>query len=241
MRRGAAVWKLDSVSLASRKRLLSWRSISVRSVSSEGSLLRPLRTFFRGTPGLMPKQGWAMGSTLRRLATARARVWPLKTRGWQKMFMRRASELLAESSSRHCQSLRARERRDAVWGLVRRRSQAGLAQMVAADKEGKLPWRPCSSRPKKGTGSEPGAMSWRRFWVRARCSARALKSRRRREADQDGGLGLGIVAGSLCGYCSIDEFLGDCSRQRRKQVLRFAKDDNQKTVRLTLIEEVGYG
>ena len=31
----------------------------------------------------------------------------------------------------------------------------------------------------------PGEMSWRRFWVRARWWARALRSRRRREADQD--------------------------------------------------------
>ena len=51
--------------------------------------------------------------------------------GWQKMFIRRASELLAESSSIHGQSLRARERREAVWGLVRRRGQSGLAQMAA--------------------------------------------------------------------------------------------------------------
>ena len=58
MRLGLAVWKLVSVSLASTKRLLSWRSISVRS-------LRPLR---RGTPGRMPKMGWAVGSTPRRLA-----------------------------------------------------------------------------------------------------------------------------------------------------------------------------
>ena len=57
----------------------------------------------------------------------------MKTAGWQKMFMRRASELLAESSSIHCQSSRARERREAVWGLVRRRSQSGLAQMLASD------------------------------------------------------------------------------------------------------------
>ena len=111
----------------------------------------------------MPKQGWAVGSTLRRLATAGVRVWPLKMEGWQKMFMRRASELLAESSSIHCQSLRARERREAVWGLVRRRSQAVLAQMVVSDAGWKLPWRPCSSRPKMTTDSEPGWISWRRF------------------------------------------------------------------------------
>ena len=74
-----------------------------------------------------------MGSTLSRLATAGARVWPLKTSGWQKMFMRRASELMAESSSIQRQSLRARERREAVWGLARRRSQAGLAQMARSD------------------------------------------------------------------------------------------------------------
>src|SRR5437899_11073661 len=83
-------------------------------------LARRLRMLFRGTPGLMPKQGWVAESMLRRLATAGARVWPLKTPGWQKIFMRRVSELLAESSSIHCQSLRARERREAVWGLVRR-------------------------------------------------------------------------------------------------------------------------
>src|SRR6266446_6890601 len=59
-------------------------------------VVRRLRMDFRGTPGLMPKQGWVAGSMLRRLATAGARVWPLKTPGWQKMFMRRASELLAE-------------------------------------------------------------------------------------------------------------------------------------------------
>ena len=88
---------------------------------------------------MMPKQGRAVVSTLRRLATDRARVWPLKTPGWQKMFMRRASELLAESSSIHCQSLRARERREAVWGLVRRRSQTGLAQMLVSDAGWKLP------------------------------------------------------------------------------------------------------
>ncbi len=65
-----------------------------------------------------------------RLAMAGLR-WPLKTPGWQKMFMSRASELLAESSSIHCQSLRARERGMAVWALVRRRDQSGLAQMAA--------------------------------------------------------------------------------------------------------------
>ncbi len=42
-----------------------------------------------------------------------------------------------------------------------------------------------SSRPKMMAGSEPGEMSWRRFWVWARWWARALRSRRRREADQD--------------------------------------------------------
>ena len=39
--------------------------------------------------------------------------------------------LLQESSSRQRQSLRAGERREAVWGLVRRRCQSGLAQMAA--------------------------------------------------------------------------------------------------------------
>ena len=94
---------------------------------------------FQGTPGVMPKRGWAVRSTLRRLATAGARVRPLKTRGWQKMFIRRASELTAESSSRQGQSLRAGERREAVWGLERRRSQAGLAEMARSDAGWKLP------------------------------------------------------------------------------------------------------
>src|SRR5438067_2547018 len=184
MRRAGAVWKLDSVSLASTNRLPSCRSISVRSVKAsrlavvEGgiggsrthvSALRPdapglspvsacefslraemglvarfrvarrLRMVLRGTPGVMPKQGFAVASTLRRLATAGVRVWPLKTPGWQKMFMRRASELLEESSSIHCQSLRTRERREAVWTLARRRSHAGLAQMQVSDAGWKLP------------------------------------------------------------------------------------------------------
>src|SRR3979409_249989 len=75
----------------------------------------------------MPKQAWAAVSTLRRLATAGARVRPLKTPGWQKMFMSRASELLAESSSRHCQSLRARERRGGGGGVAGGARGAGEA------------------------------------------------------------------------------------------------------------------
>jgi hypothetical protein len=122
----------------------SCRSISVRSVRFGPTLesvpllrftivlrLAPaLRTLFSGTLGLMPKWGSVAGSTLRSLATAEAREWPSKTFGWQKMFIRRASELLQESSSIHCQSLRARERREAVWTFERRRSQVGLAQML---------------------------------------------------------------------------------------------------------------
>src|ERR1700753_4181095 len=151
MRRSGAVGKLDSVSLASTKRLSRRRSISVRSVNKSAPLLgvlerlpgsdfllRPLRVVRRGTRGVMPESGWAARATLRRLATAGARVRPLKTLGWQKMFMRRASELTAESSSRQGQSLRARERRDAVWGLERRRSQAGLAEMARSEAGWKL-------------------------------------------------------------------------------------------------------
>ena len=45
------------------------------------------------------------------------------------MFISRASELLTESSSIHCQSARALTRRDAVWTLVRRRDHSGEAQI----------------------------------------------------------------------------------------------------------------
>jgi len=46
------------------------------------------------------------------------------------MFMSRASELLQESSSIHCQSLRARERREAVWGFGEAAEPGGVGADV---------------------------------------------------------------------------------------------------------------
>jgi hypothetical protein len=90
-------------------------SISVRSVF-------PLR---RGIQGLKPNCGISPEGT----PSMELRAGFPSERRQQKIFMSSASELFAQSSSRHRQAGRGRALRDAVWTLARRRAHSGLAQM----------------------------------------------------------------------------------------------------------------
>ena len=90
-------------------------SISVRSVF-------PLR---RGIPGLNPNCGASPEGT----PSMEHRAGLSSARRQQKIFIRRASELFAQSSSLHRQPARGDALREPVWTFASLRAHSGFAQM----------------------------------------------------------------------------------------------------------------
>ncbi len=199
-----AVWKLDSVSLASRKRLPSCRSISVRSVSSAGSLLRPLRRVFRGTLGLMPKWGLDAGVDIEEIGYGRGEGFAVEDS--------RVAEDVHEEGVGAVAGVElhpapvfaspgAGGKRCGVWliGVARLR----WCRWLRRTRRGSFRGGPVrlGRRGQRGVGAGGDLVEelWRRAWARAR----ALRSRRRRVADQAGVEGI-----MSSGYGSFAELIG---------------------------------